>query len=123
QVYPETQSSFVPQMLNLDLLGGIAFDKGCYVGQEIVARARRNGVPRRMFRFSAPCPPAPPGTPVIHGDADVGELVDAVASHAGSDLLAVVNLDKVSAALALRGVAHSKLTLAALPYEVPLERR
>ncbi|HEY6880055.1 MAG TPA: hypothetical protein VI299_18650 [Polyangiales bacterium] len=123
QVYAETQTSFVPQMLNLDLLHGISFDKGCYVGQEIVARARRNGVPRRMFRFSARCAPAAPGTPVLHGSDEVGELVDAVSSRVGCELLAVVNLDKVSAPLALRGVERSELTLATLPYDVPLERR
>src|SRR5579863_977057 len=39
QVYAATSEEFVAQMLNLDLLGGIAFDKGCYTGQEVIARA------------------------------------------------------------------------------------
>jgi folate-binding protein YgfZ len=52
QVYPETSEAFVAQMLNLDLLGGISFNKGCYTGQEIVARAHFRGqVKRRMQRF------------------------------------------------------------------------
>ena len=52
QVYPETSEAFVAQMLNLDLLGGISFNKGCYTGQEIVARAHYRGqVKRRMQRF------------------------------------------------------------------------
>lgn len=52
QVYPETTEAFVPQMLNLDVLGGISFNKGCYTGQEIVARAHFRGqVKRRMQRF------------------------------------------------------------------------
>src|SRR5262249_17886662 len=45
-----TQDQFVPQMANLELLGGVSFDKGCYTGQEIVARAQHLGkVKRRMF--------------------------------------------------------------------------
>lgn len=122
QVYPQTQTSFVPQMLNLDQLNGISFDKGCYVGQEVVARARRSGVPRRMFRFQAGCAVPAPGTAVIRDDVEVGELVDAVPTDAGCDLLAVVNLDQATAPLSLRDIEGSALTPVALPYEVPLVR-
>jgi folate-binding protein YgfZ len=49
QVFSATSESFVAQMLNLDLLGAIAFDKGCYTGQEVIARAHYRGrVKRRM---------------------------------------------------------------------------
>jgi folate-binding protein YgfZ len=52
QVYAATSESFVAQMLNLDLLGAIAFDKGCYTGQEVIARAHYRGrVKRRMQRW------------------------------------------------------------------------
>lgn len=52
QVYVENSEAFVAQMLNLDVLDGIAFDKGCYTGQEIIARAHYRGrVKRRMQRF------------------------------------------------------------------------
>jgi tRNA-modifying protein YgfZ len=52
EVYPETSGQFVAQMLNLDLLDGISFSKGCYTGQEIIARAHHLGrVKRRMLRF------------------------------------------------------------------------
>jgi folate-binding protein YgfZ len=52
QVYKVTSEAFVAQMLNLDVLGGIAFDKGCYTGQEVIARAHYRGrVKRRMQRF------------------------------------------------------------------------
>ncbi len=51
-VYPATSETFVAQMLNLDLLGGIAFDKGCYTGQEVIARAHYRGrVKRRLQRW------------------------------------------------------------------------
>lgn len=47
---PETSEQFIPQWLNLDLLGGISFTKGCYTGQEIVARTHYLGeVKRRLF--------------------------------------------------------------------------
>jgi folate-binding protein YgfZ len=52
QVYAATSEQFVAQMLNLDVLGAISFTKGCYTGQEVVARAHYRGrVKRRMQRF------------------------------------------------------------------------
>ncbi|HEY6516561.1 MAG TPA: hypothetical protein VIY50_10485 [Steroidobacteraceae bacterium] len=52
QVYRATSEEFVAQMLNLDLVGAIAFDKGCYTGQEVIARAHYRGrVKRRLQRF------------------------------------------------------------------------
>ena len=52
QVYAATSEEFVAQMLNLDLVGAIAFDKGCYTGQEVIARAHYRGrVKRRLQRF------------------------------------------------------------------------
>lgn len=52
QVYAATSEQFVAQMLNLDALGAIAFEKGCYTGQEVIARAHYRGrVKRRMQRF------------------------------------------------------------------------
>jgi folate-binding protein YgfZ len=54
QVYAATSEMFVAQMLNLDLLGAIAFDKGCYTGQEVIARSHYRGrVKRRLQRWSA----------------------------------------------------------------------
>jgi tRNA-modifying protein YgfZ len=58
QVYAATSEEFVAQMLNLDVLDAIAFDKGCYTGQEVIARAHYRGrVKRRMQRFVSrePC--------------------------------------------------------------------
>jgi tRNA-modifying protein YgfZ len=57
QVYLPTSEAFVAQMLNLDVTGGIALDKGCYTGQEIIARAHYRGqVKRRMQRFVTETP-------------------------------------------------------------------
>ena len=65
QVYAATSEVFVAQMLNLDLLGAIAFDKGCYTGQEVIARSHYRGrVKRRLQRWSTDT-----STPLRAGDA------------------------------------------------------
>jgi tRNA-modifying protein YgfZ len=57
QVYAATSEAFVAQMLNLDVVDGIAFDKGCYTGQEVIARAHYRGkVKRRLQRFVTQAP-------------------------------------------------------------------
>jgi len=61
-VLPQTQEQFVPQMVNLELLGGVSFKKGCYPGQEIVARMQYLGkLKRRMYlaHINAGCDEAP----------------------------------------------------------------
>ena len=119
QVYPETYESFVAQMLNLDLLGGIAFEKGCYSGQEIIARTHfRGAIKRRMFRFRSEGPPPAPGTRVLAGEQHAGDVVDAAATSEGCELLAVVSLAQQDAELELesdRGVGIKKLPL---PYSL-----
>jgi folate-binding protein YgfZ len=57
QIYPATSGQFVAQMLNLDCIGAISFSKGCYTGQEVIARAHYRGrVKRRMQRFLSDAP-------------------------------------------------------------------
>lgn len=84
-VLPETRELFIPQMLNLDLLGGIGFDKGCYTGQEIVARLHFLGqVKRRMFvtTVTGHCP-APGAAIVTDSGQAAGEIVDAMLDEQG----------------------------------------
>jgi folate-binding protein YgfZ len=70
QVYGATSEEFVAQMLNLDLVGAIAFDKGCYTGQEVIARAHYRGrVKRRLQRFRS-------RGPLDLKPGDAGELTD-----------------------------------------------
>jgi folate-binding protein YgfZ len=80
QVYAATSEEFVAQMLNLDALGGIAFDKGCYTGQEVIARAHYRGrVKRRMQRFfSRDALKLVPGESGKLGDGRAFKVVDAV---------------------------------------------
>jgi len=118
QVLPETYESFVAQMLNLDLLGGISFSKGCYTGQEIIARTHYRGtIKRRMLRFAAACPPPAPGTRIMDGESPAGEVVDAAATDAGCELLAVISLAARDAKLVLAGSDRELLPLP-LPYEL-----
>jgi folate-binding protein YgfZ len=78
-----TQDRFVPQMVNLETLGGVDFRKGCYPGQEIVARAQYRGqVKRRMVRL-----PAPPGERLQPGQEFNGGVV---VDSAGGEVLAVM---------------------------------
>jgi folate-binding protein YgfZ len=78
-----TQDQFVPQMVNLEALGAVDFRKGCYPGQEIVARAQYRGqVKRRMVRL-----PAPAGARLQPGqEYNGGTVVDS----AGGEVLAVM---------------------------------
>lgn len=119
-VLPETSGEFVPQMLNLDLLDGISFNKGCYTGQEIVARTHYLGrVKRRMLRFSCTCPPLAPGSP-LHGERDgVGQVVSAVATAAGSEMLAVMQVEEMHAPLFADSGRTINLERLPLPYAIP----
>jgi len=84
-VLPQTRELFIPQMLNLDLLGGIGFEKGCYTGQEIVARLHFLGqVKRRMFVTAIPGPCPAPGAGIVTADGQAaGEVVDAMTIKPG----------------------------------------
>ena len=82
-----TQDQFVPQMVNFEQLGGVDFKKGCYPGQEIVARAQYRGqVKRRMVHATAPA-----GVMLQPGaDYNGGTVVDVAPAENGSELLAVM---------------------------------
>jgi len=122
QVYPETYETFVAQMLNLDVLGGVHFEKGCYTGQEIIARTHfRGAIKRRMFRFECACPPPVPGTRVLAGEQHAGDVVDAAATEAGCELLAVITLAQADAALELESNRGASLRRLSMPYAVAAE--
>ena len=97
----ETAEAFTAHMLNLDRLGAISFTKGCYTGQEIVARTEHQGrVKRRLLRYAlgAGAPPAPLAALHARGNK-VGEVVIAAADDTGAECLAVVSLDAQGAEL------------------------
>ncbi len=97
QVYAATSEAFVAQMLNLDVLDGISFTKGCYTGQEIIARAHYRGrVKRRLQRFSTQDTALlGPGDLVTLPDGRDARVVDAVRLASGiQEFLAVAGLAK-----------------------------
>jgi len=84
-----------PHDANMDLLNGVDFAKGCYVGQEVVSRMKHRGTSRkRIARVRLEGPAPAPGEPVLDGELAVGAL----GSAAGKDALALLRLDRVDAA-------------------------
>lgn len=122
-IHPQTFEAFLPQMANLDLLQGVSFNKGCYTGQEIIARVHYLGkLKQRMYRAHVQGTRAPaPGEPLYAADTHdqpVGTVVDAQLSPTGGyDLLAVIQLACVEAGPAcLAGATGPALTIEPLPY-------
>ena len=122
-----TVDRFVPQMLNYELVGGVDFQKGCYPGQEVVARSHYRGtIKRRMFLFDVDSP-AEPGQEVFHsGDAGqpAGMVVNAAPHREGSAASALVEV-KLAAlevgSLHLGTSSGATLRRTPLPYEVPTD--
>lgn len=117
-----SSESFVPQMLNWQHLGGVHFKKGCYTGQEVIARMHFLGqLKKSLFRFriaqvgSIPTP----GTPIIAGERSVGEVVNAVGfDNNACELLAVLRHDAADGNLFPKGQPDAALELQPLPYSV-----
>ena len=119
-----TQDLFVPQTTNWDLLGGVNFHKGCYPGQEIIARTQYLGrLKERMYPFHVDGASPSPGTKVygtVFGDQACGTVVDAApAPVAGSDLLAVLQVSALDGQLHLGTPDGPTLAPLPLPYLIP----
>jgi tRNA-modifying protein YgfZ len=99
QVYASSQNEFTAQMLNLDLLAAIAFDKGCYVGQEIVARTHYRGrAKRRLQRFAhAAAAASLPGAAIVLACGAAALVVDSTRGAGYQELLAVTSFDAAGA--------------------------
>jgi hypothetical protein len=103
-VFATTSEQFTPQMLNLDLIDGVNFSKGCYTGQEIVARTHHLGrVKRRTLRFhlaAGGATPAPLSSLLLDG-IKVADVLMTAETEGGIELLAVTNLDAAGKVLKL----------------------
>jgi hypothetical protein len=121
EIRAATTGEFVPQMVNLDLLGGISFTKGCYTGQEIVARMKYLGrVKRRMLRFSAAGTPPAAGASLSADRGIIGQVVSSAPTASGTEFLAVVVLDDLPGPFHLDEAKTRPIRRLELPYEVPL---
>jgi folate-binding protein YgfZ len=121
-----TQEAFTPHMLNLDLTGAVNFQKGCYPGQEIVARTEYRGeVKRRMVRAQVQTTEAPhAGQSVFAPDVGAqtaGTVVDAAPGPSGGwEVLVVMHKSSAQAGgVALGALDGPPLSLLPLPYALP----
>jgi folate-binding protein YgfZ len=130
-IVTQTSEAFVPQMVNLELVDGVSFKKGCYPGQEIVARMQYLGkLKRRMYKAHAAADQRPfPGDEIFDAEGNeqpVGKLVS-VAPHpdGGYDLLAVLQISSAesdTASLRLGDRSGAELVVGNLPYPFPLSK-
>jgi folate-binding protein YgfZ len=94
QIYAATSEAFVAQMLNLDLLDAISFTKGCYTGQEIIARTQHLGrIKRRLFRLQLPPGAWRIGQPLHLTDGRHGRLTEVAEIDGHIEALAVLNVE------------------------------
>lgn len=122
----ETSEAFVPQMVNFEVIGGVNFKKGCYPGQEVVARMHYLGKPkRRMYRarIMVETPPVP-GMEVFsaaHEGQACGQIVSSArAAHGGHDVLVVVQTEVTDAfPVHLGALTGPRLEFEPLPYTLP----
>ena len=123
----QTRELFIPQMINLQAVGGVSFKKGCYTGQEIVARMQYLGkLKRHLYRLSLQGTELPePGTPLFaptHSSA-VGEVVIAARSEQGIELLAVLQAEAAQAGdIHVTSLQGPSLTLLDLPYQLDRDK-
>jgi folate-binding protein YgfZ len=127
-----TQEAFVAQMLNFEIIGGVSFTKGCYPGQEIIARTQHLGKPkRRMFRIGLPSLPSaadvPAGTALYSPASEsadgqtAGIIVNFAPLPNGGEALAVIRVEHAQAGDEIRIGAPDGpcVQVLELPYEVP----
>jgi folate-binding protein YgfZ len=118
-----TQDQFVPQMANLELIGGVSFEKGCYTGQEIVARTQHLGKVKRRTFLANVLEPAQAGDALYSddlGDQVGGTVLNAEPSpEGGYDLLAVIlTSSRERSTVRLKARDGPALRFLALPYDV-----
>jgi folate-binding protein YgfZ len=124
-ITPATQEQFVPQMANMELIGAVNFQKGCYPGQEIVARTQYLGqLKRRMVLAHVAGAAMPQPGDELFSDAVEGQASGMVvnaqtAPDGGYDLLAVVQTSSLAqAAVHFKSADGPTLSIQALPYSV-----
>jgi len=105
-IYKENIEKFIPQMVNLDLINGISFSKGCYTGQEIVARVQHKGkVKQRMFHITgkASNKKIDSGTAILFEDTKVGTVIESLEDNGQMHALGVIKNDASKKRLVVDG--------------------
>ena len=119
----KTQDLFIPQTLNLDLIQGVSFTKGCYPGQEIVARSHYRGTLKRrmtLARLDVPLDATiAPGVDVYEGDQPCGRIINIANEGQTSWILLEAPFDAMDRNALAIGAAHGpRVALQALPYAI-----
>ena len=122
----ETSELFIPQMLNLQAIDGISFSKGCYIGQETIARAKYRGTNKRALFLlkgkASVTPQASNNVQVLINDnwKRVGTVISACQYSDGHiELLAVLPKDSLEESIfKIKEDESSELSISALPYSI-----
>jgi tRNA-modifying protein YgfZ len=126
RVVAATAEQFVPQMINLELIGGVNFQKGCYPGQEVVARSQYRGTLKRRAHVVASGMAMVPGQEIFHS-ADPGQPAGMVVLAGQLDASTHLALAELKLAALEGGSLHAGsaagplLSLRSLPYAIPAE--
>lgn len=127
-IFPETSEAFVPQMANMQLVNGVSFTKGCYTGQEVVARMQYLGkLKRRMYLAHVDADSAPARGAELFAESSTsgqgaGKIVDVAANpDGGFDLLAVMEVDSYQSGKVHAGENGPILDFKPLPYAFPAD--
>jgi hypothetical protein len=118
-----TVEAFVPQMINFEVLGGVSFKKGCYPGQEIVARSQYRGTLKRRLQVFETDAPATVGQEIFHSadpDQPAGIVAASGTREGRTAIAAEVKLAALEGgSLHLGSATGATLQPRALPYEIP----
>ncbi len=122
---PVNLEAFVPQMLNLDVIGGVSFSKGCYPGQEVVARSHYLGKMKRRMQIGQTAATVLPGADVFSSSRPsepAGRVVNVAQSGDGSSVLLfeISSDDLQGSSLHVQSHDGPALQLKPLPYDMPV---
>lgn len=108
-ILPETTEQFTPQMIDLEKQGGVSFSKGCYLGQEIIARTKHLGqLKRHLYQITLESEITPQiGTPINNS---AGEKMGTIVSIDNGDIFAVIEDRSINEALTVNGIRLKTIT-------------
>lgn len=113
-----TQEQFLPQMLNLDALKGLSYQKGCYPGQEVVARLHYRGEVKKRVHIIRSEHELTIGENITSSESKIGTIINSVNQSGGQNYgLAVLELDKIEQTLFINNITIEIITL---PYDIAL---
>jgi tRNA-modifying protein YgfZ len=124
-IYPETRELFTPEEINYPLIDAVSFKKGCYTGQEIIARMHYKGKHKRhAYRFILNTSDLPlPGTAVLSSETaqKIGELISAFQINS-QQIECLASLQDDAKLSALCSTNNEKMQLLSLPYAIPVAK-